>query len=188
MQKLNNIASIGSGIYSNTNPEGEVYYLQARDFDAAHQLETAELEPVLLRDKSIEKHFLKKGDVLVAAKSGDFFAAVYCGEVEPAVASTMFLVLRDIDQDQILSDFLAWYINLPSSQELLQRLSKGSSVQSINKKTLAELEIPLPDLKKQHLIIKISKLQVQEKNLSQQIQILNTQITNQQLLNFLKSK
>src|SRR5690606_630355 len=131
--------------------------LQGRDFDSYKQL-IGSSEPTVLRDANINKHLLKYGDVLVAVKGFDYFAYTYKDEVSPAVASSMFMVLRDIDNSKVLPDFVTWYINHPNTQSYLSASAKGTSIQSINKKTIENIEIPLPSIKKQQTIVEAAQL------------------------------
>ncbi len=173
-----------TGIYSKTYSSGEIYYLQARDFDVFGTLK-ADLEPSLLVKGNTEKHYLDPGNVLIAAKGFDHFAAVFKGEYAPAVASSIFIVLRNIDQTKVLPDFLAWYINHPQTQKYLNGNAKGTSLPSINKKILSEMEIDLTPIEKQKTIMKVSQLKIKEKRLKNEIEALQETLFNQQLINAL---
>ncbi|MDD4149247.1 MAG: restriction endonuclease subunit S [Bacteroidales bacterium] len=163
MQKqILDIGEIYSGVYAKSAKAGEVYCLQARDFDSNRKLKI-DIEPNVTWSNMIERHFLNPGDVLVAAKGDDNFAAVYCGKIKPAVASTMFMVIRNIDQRKILPDFLAWQINHPLKQLYLRMKSKGTSITSINKLALGEMEINIPSIEKQKAILSLSELKLKEK-------------------------
>ena len=91
--KLNAIADINSGVYSNTITNGDVYYFQARDFDENRQL-VNNLTPTLNFSENLKKHFLQIGDIIIVAKGASFLSAVYDGTYAPAVASTVFLVIK----------------------------------------------------------------------------------------------
>ncbi len=182
--QIKNIATITTGIYTKTHVKGNVFYLQARDFNKYKILKT-NLEPNITNSDSVKKHFLNKGDVLIAAKGFDNFAAVHNEEVNPAVASSMFIVLRNIDTSLILPEFIVWYLNHPKTQSLLKKNAKGTSLPSINKKHIGEMEIPVPTIKKQKLIMKVGKLSIKEKQLHNKIQSLKKTIVNQQLINVL---
>jgi restriction endonuclease S subunit len=183
---LKYIASIQTGVFAKPVPDGEVIYLQAKHFDEAGQI-SAELHPDLMADAISERHLLRQGDVLFAAKGTKNFAAVYKLE-EPAVASTSFFVIR-LEGDykyQIQPRFLAWLMNQPVAQTYLKGQAMGSSIVSISKGVLEELEISIPSIPKQQLILNISRLRNKEIELRQQVEMLRDKQIQQKIINALK--
>lgn len=187
-QKLKNLARITAGFYERTNRQGTIFYIQRRDFDENKTLVTKGLKPSILASTNVEKHLLETDDILVAAKGTNYFAFVYKGEVQPAVASSVFLVLRNIDQEQILSDYLAWFINYPKTQAYLKRMSKGTALPAIDKRTLGALSIPMLSLEKQRLMMNLQALQQKEQAIYQELSGLSALIINQQLNKLLKEQ
>lgn len=179
--KLKDIAYINSGIYSNTIDNGEVFYIQARDFDANRQI-AKNLTPTLNYQRNLEKHFLKSGNVLIVAKGSNFLSAVYDGFYPSAVASTVFLVIH-LTMRSVKPEYLSWYLNQISTQALLTSMSRGTSIPAINKKMLMELEIPVPSIQKQDTVLKLAELLEQEKLINQKITILKEQQINQIITN-----
>ncbi len=143
------------------------------------------MEPNLKTDHITGKHFLKDGDILFAAKGTKNFAAWYETKNEPAVASTSFFVIR-LQKNfykKILPEFLVWFINHPVSQKFLKGKAIGTSMVSISKAVLGELEISIPFIKTQKAILKINNLYKEEKKLKQQIESLREQQIQQQIIN-----
>ena len=103
----------------------------------------------------------------------------------PAVASTSFFVIRLHDRN-VLPGYLTWFLNHPSTQTVLKGQARGSSIASISKAVLSELEIPIPNIQKQELILKIFKLQNKAKNLKQQIEMLREKEIQHLLINAIK--
>lgn len=180
--KLSTFATINSGVYSSTISEGEIYYLQARDFDENRKI-ALNLLPALSYTENLEKHFLQKGNILLVAKGSSFLSAVYDGYYSPAVASTVFLVIQLNNESQIDSDYLSWFLNQSATQTLLLSISRGTSIPSINKKMLLDLEIPVPSIKKQQQIMNLVKLTHQEKLLKRKIEELKENQINQIIIN-----
>lgn len=180
--KLRSIASINSGIYSSTISKGEVYYIQARDFDDNRQL-VSNLVPTLSYTENLEKHFISTGDILIVAKGASFLSAVFDGSYSPAVASTVFLVIRVDNKKQVDPNYISWYLNQNSTQYYLMSISRGTSIPSINKKMLMELDIPIPSIEKQKLIIELAELQRKDKFLKRKIEELKEIQTNQIITN-----
>ncbi|MBR5281714.1 MAG: restriction endonuclease subunit S, partial [Alistipes sp.] len=87
------------------------------------------------------------------------------GIEQKCVASPSFLVIRLHDKSAILPEFVAWYLNLPTTQSTLAVQARGTSIMSISKATLGELEIPIPPIERQKKYIELSKLQKREQEL-----------------------
>lgn len=164
-------------------------YLQAKHFDEKGLL-TQLLHPDLKAEQVSEKHLLRAGDVLFAAKGTRNFAAWYESDNLPAVASTSFFVIRLSKnfQDKILPEFLVWLINHPNSQSFLKGKAIGTSIVSISKSVLEELEISIPNLKTQKTILKITHLRNKEKNLKRQIESLKEKQIQQQIWQVINDK
>jgi len=167
---LKHIASIQTGIFAKTGSTGDIVYLQAKHFNDIGILQS-KLHPDLKADKTIEKHLLRDGDVLFAAKGSKNFATVYESHNEPAVASTSFFIIR-LNELQILPEFLVWLINHPSSQKFLKGNAIGTSIASISKTVLEDLEIYIPTIQTQKAVLQITQLRNKEKSLQKSIEFL----------------
>ncbi|MFP5080120.1 restriction endonuclease subunit S [Pedobacter sp. JCM 36344] len=184
-KKINELVQMHTGVYAKPQLEGEVYYIQARHFDKNREF-LASVKPDLPGDMKREKHYLTVGDVIVASKGYDHFAVAYKGVIKPAVASSMFIVLRIEKANMLLPDFLAWFINHSSTQNILLANSKGTSLPSISKVDIGNLEISIPLISQQQSIIKIQSLQKQAIGIQKQIGALKEQYIQQLILNTLK--
>jgi restriction endonuclease S subunit len=76
------------------------------------------------------------------------------------------LLIRPI---AVLSGYLRWYINLPTTQAALADQAEGTSVRMISKAALEALEVPVPSRRKQQLIVEMSDLAASEQELLEQI-------------------
>lgn len=181
---IKDITNIQTGLFAKPAGIGELVYLQAKHFDEYGQLHSI-LHPDLLAEGISEKHLLKDGDVLFAAKGTKNFAAVFENHNEPSVASTSFFVIRLADK-KVLPQYLAWFLNNHTTQTLLKGQAIGTSIPSISKQVLENLEIPVPDIKTQKAIVEISKLRNNEKSLKQKIEALREKQIQQQIINVIK--
>jgi len=181
---LKNLTNIQTGFFAKPAGFGDLVYLQSKHFDENGQLH-AVLQPELLADGISEKHLLKDGDVLFAAKGTKNFAAVFENHNEPSVASTSFFVIRPTN-NKVLPQFLAWFLNNHTTQTLLKGQAIGTSIPSISKLVLENLEIPVLEIKTQKAIIEISKLRNKEKSLKQKIETLREKQIQQQIINAIK--
>lgn len=181
---VKDITNIQTGLFAKPAGIGELVYLQSKHFDEFGQLYSV-LHPDLPAEGISEKHLLKDGDVLFAAKGTKNFATVFENHNEPSVASTSFFVIRPTD-NKVLPQFLAWFLNNHTTQTLLKGQAIGTSIPSISKQVLENLEIPVPDIKTQRAIVEISKLRNKEKSLKHKIESLREKQIQQQIINAIK--
>lgn len=184
---LGHISTVQTGIFAKPVPNGEIVYLQAKHFNENGLVNTI-LHPDLKKDTLTEKHLLRHGDVLFAAKGSKNFATWYESKNQPAVASTSFFVIRLAEgfRNKILPEFLVWLINHPGSQKFLKGKAIGTSIVSISKSVLEELEVSIPAIQTQKAILKINQLQNTEKSIKQQIETLREKQIQQQIINAIK--
>lgn len=180
-KKITEIAYIQSGIYCKPVPNGNVYCLQVKDFDADGTI-ADNLIPTVKDDGTLNKHFLQRGDLLFAAKGTSNFCAIYNKDFEYAVASSSLFVIKIIT-DSVDPEFLCWYLNSSDVLEGLKACAVGTSTPSITKSVIASVELRIPSLKKQKLIVSISNLQKKEKELYLSIIEKKQKLTEQQLIN-----
>lgn len=179
MTKLHNIATIQTGVFAKTAPNPNAFYLQQDDFDSNGVLcNTA--QPTVIIDRA--KHLLVAGDLLLASKGNNNMCVVIPELEQKCVASPSFLVIRLSDKTSVLPEYVAWYINLPATQKALAAQARGTSIMSISKATLGELEIPIPSLETQQKYIKLSKLQKREQQLYEAIAERRKQILDYKMI------
>ena len=157
---VQHIANLQSGIYVNTSSSRgkTVYYLQVRHWNK--QRNWAHLvEPELCEEHRFNRNYLRTGDVLLATKGTDLFAALYDGYYSPAIASSVFTVLRIKDTDIVLPAYLQWYLNHPATTTQLTAASKGTSMPMITRDVIEQLKLPIPSLEKQQMILLAQGLQ-----------------------------
>lgn len=182
--KIQDIATLQTGLFAKPLANGEVVYLQSKHFDDQGNL-LAILHPDLLLEDISEKHMLCAGDVLFAAKGTKNFATVFENHNEPSVASTSFFVIRPTDK-KLLPQYLSWVLNSPTTQILLKGQAIGTSIPSISKQVLENLEIAIPSIDKQKAILQITKLRNKERSLKQKIETLREKQIQQQIINAIK--
>lgn len=182
--RVGDIANVRTGLFAKPTGNGEIVYLQSKHFDENGQL-VKELFPDLISDDVSERHFLSAGDVLFAAKGTKNFATVFEYHNKPAVASTSFFVIQ-ITDNKVLPEYLAWFLNSTSTQVLLKGMALGTSIVSISKSALESLEIVIPSIGKQQLILQIAKLRSKEIAIQHQIETLKEKQIQQQIINAIK--
>ncbi len=188
MQKrLEDLASITTGVYEKPTLSGDTLYLQGKHFDEFGRIrEELTINPELWADERLEKHLLQDGDILLVAKGGSNRACLYESKFGQAVASSTFFVIRMTSKD-VTPDYLQWYFNTYYMKEMFSGLSKGTQIVSLSKNAIADLEIPTPSLEAQRKILEIQSLWDREKALTRQLLNLKDMTYQRQLLHNAKS-
>ncbi len=181
---IKDITTIQTGLFAKPGGTGDTVYLQARHFDEDGKLVNS-LHPDLKVSNIAGKHLLKPGDVLFAAKGSKNFATVYEEHNPPAVASTSFFVLR-LSGTEVLPEYLAWLLNSFSVQSILKAQAIGSSIPSLSKQVLENLEVSIPSIEIQRAILNITLLRNKEKELHQRITTLKEFQIQQYIFNAIK--
>jgi len=174
---IGDIADLFSGIYVNTSTSRgkEVYYLQLGHWDKEKRW-TNYIYPELCKETRLYKNYLEKGDILLATKGIDHPAMLYDESYTPAIASSVFTVLRIKQTDIVLPEYLQWYLNHPTTARKLAAASQGTSMPLINREVIEQLEVPIPSLEKQQTILLAHDLQQQAIQLRAQINQLDETI------------
>lgn len=166
VQQLKDIANIQFGLYGKPAPQGDVIYLQGTNF-LAYSRHSA-FNTFLSQADVSPNHILQKDDILIAAKGSRNTAIKYDGSFGPAVASSLFFIIKP-DVSKILPDYLTTFLNDMRTQNLLRTLSGTTTVPHISKKDLAEIIIPIPSMEQQKKIVSIMEQWQQEKKITRQL-------------------
>ena len=179
--KVKQIATIQTGLFAKPVSKADALYLQTKHFTKYLKVNSL-IQPSINMNGVAEKHILKQGDVLFAAKGNRNFAACFDVSKYPSVASTSFFVIR-LHDNNILPEYFAWFLNQPGIMNLLKGKAKGTSIASISKATINEVEISVPSIDKQKLVLKIHQLRNREKKLINKKDLLREKIIQQQIMN-----
>jgi restriction endonuclease S subunit len=189
MYTLKAISSIQLGYHFRgripSNPTGPYRVVQIRDLSVGETYGFESLirieEPAGLKKDQL----LLRGDVLVVGR-GDRRLAVALNFTppNPTIAGSQFYVVRP--NENIDSEYLAWYINQEYAQRYLKEKSVGSNVKIISKEAISALQIVLPDLATQQKIARLHSLNVQQKKLSEEIAKKRYLMTEQSMIRSLQ--
>lgn len=180
---IKEIASLKSGFYSKPADAGDIPYIQARHFDEGGNFDTT-VKSFLNAESNTEKELLADKDILFAAKGSRNFAVVYDHSNGPAIASTSFFIMRIRPeyQESIIPEYVAWFINHPQTQRRLKPDTRGTFIPSITMKAFDRLEIEIPDLEAQRLILRIDELRKQERQLHAELDTMRERLIQIQLM------
>jgi restriction endonuclease S subunit len=179
---IKHITDLQGGIYINTKAvKGDVvYYLQVNDWNKEKNW-SEHTKPQLPDEEKLRRHYLVAGDILLATKGTDHTAVLYDSRYAPAIASSVFTVLRIKDQNQVLPAYLQWYLNHPHVQKQLSSAAKGTSMPLITRDIIEELLLPMLPLEKQAIILQAFRLHVKAKHIRQRIDNLEESLFHHQL-------
>lgn len=182
--KLIDIVSIRSGmVVSKTANNDEslltdafVKMIGTSDFDDDGNLRD-ELESNVFFKPSIEKNFLKHGEIVFNAKGRRFFAFLIEEEFKSTIASATFLVLT-ITNKEILPKYLVWYLNHPETLKVFDSKMTTQVMPSITKQELGDLEIIIPLLETQEQIVALDLLKKKQITIQKELIILEEDYIN----------
>jgi hypothetical protein len=181
--RLNELADVISGVFLKPSPEGTVAYIQIKDMmTGVPETTAAKVEYV----PKLEHSMLRCGDLLFAGKGATYL----CGEFRsnmPAVPTTTFYIIRP-RSERITTEYLCWYLNHPRVVAAIKAAQVGSGTPLIHKPTLEQLEIIVPGLETQRLVVELSGLQQREEMLLKTLAEKRVQLTNQLLYNEIINK
>ena len=175
---LSGIAKVVSGVFLQTDPYGDVSYLQIKDLLSESPEKTA--SKVTLSPKN-ERYILAKGDLLFVGKGTTYLCKMFDLDI-PAIASTTLYIIRLTSKD-VLPDYLCWYLNQPSVMAVMKAQQVGTGTPLIRKQVLEDFEIPVPEIDTQCQIVELAQLQTREKELYQALAEKHEQLTNQLIMN-----
>ena len=180
-KKIQDIATVRSGIYVKEMLEGEVCYLQVNNFDRGSGKFLLPM-PTLELDNKIGSHLLLEGDVVFAAKGTSNFCAVFHEEMGKVVASSSLLVLRIADQSLVDPDYLCWYLNREDTIGFFKANATGTSIPSISKALIEEYVINIPSMCVQKKVVAVNQLQQREQRIYNEVSNLRNKLIQKQLI------
>jgi len=105
---------------------------------------------VVYRAKLInEKALVKKEDILIKRLSPSYINLVMDSYKNAYVTSNIMIVRCN---EKIISDYLAAILEVQGLRTLKHHTKRGVTVQTISKKELSNINIPLPDIKTQKIL------------------------------------
>lgn len=168
---LKDIATIHMGYSFRSRLEskkiGTVAVIQMKDLSEENIVDCDNLAYVDM-DKFNENHFVRKGDLIFRSRSLTSTSAIIVTDPGPAILSSPLLKIRITDQS-IMPEYLNWYISQLPAQIFLASHARGTTQKMINKEALEMLEIDMPALEKQKVIVALAALADEEQRILKQL-------------------
>lgn len=150
-----------------TDVEGDVAVIQMKDIDDANLLHPDGLARVQMPDLK-DRHLVQAGDLLFRSRGVTYSAALVGPGIGRAVLAAPMLLIRP-KADIVEPAYLQWFINHPATQAVLAEQAAGTAVKMIGKGVLDGLEVALPPIDRQRLIVEIAQLASREAALLEEL-------------------
>lgn len=191
MKRLSAIAKIRMGATLRgkdalkRDDRSDVRYIRIGDMGDDGHVNAQQADPVMVPSAEYDKHRLKRGDILLANRGARTDASLFDSDLK-AVAGGQFFILTP-NPGNVLPKYLCWFLNLSSTQETFAGQMQGSALKGISRTTLASLEIPLPSLETQEMIVSIDHDQKELAKINLRINERKQAYLTQQLLNLARA-
>lgn len=148
-------------------PSGEIAVVQIKNIDAETGVDWPAVSRTRLEGRRAPD-WLRAGDVLFSAR-GQRNVAV-CVDQPPAraVCSPHFFLVR-VKSNAVLPEFVAWQMNLPNAQQYFAQSATGSYIKGIRRAVLEDLELQVPTLERQQLLVRLAKAVHREKQILERL-------------------
>jgi restriction endonuclease S subunit len=144
--------------------DGSVAVVQMKDILPTGQIDWSSTVCTELMGRK-DPDWLKQGDLLFISR-GNRYHAAYVDRPPPfAVCGAHLFHLTVRDPEVVLPAFLAWQISQQPVQRQLQQAASGSHQLSVAKPALEALEITIPPMKTQRLLVDLADMALREKSL-----------------------
>jgi restriction endonuclease S subunit len=157
MQKktyLKDIAEVITGYTFRTALQGKenssLFVLQAKNILDNSSVDEDGLDGIDF-ENYWSKAIVKKGDVVISSK-GNFRAGAINQGLKNIIATSSVYILRP-KSDNILSEYLAIFLNSQKGQKQINEKSTGAVINTILRKDLENIKVALPDIETQKKII-----------------------------------
>jgi len=172
--KLKEIATIRTGLVLSRkkallNAEFKKSYKQItlKSFSTTTSLISNYLDEFISNENIKDTYLSKAGDIVVRLREPNI--AVYIDKSEEEMIIPSLMVIIRVTHKDINNEYLAHYLNSTIVKKALQIQIKGTTIPMIKTKDLEDIEIILPTLKKQKILVNLFKTSQNELKLLTQL-------------------
>lgn len=135
-----------------TKEDSSLFVLQAKNISDDSSINAENLDRIDFEHYR-SKATVKAGDVVISSK-GSFRAGVLADDSRNIIASSSVYILRP-KTDKVSPEFLVVFLNSLVGQKQISEKATGAVINTILRKDLENIPIPLPDLKTQEKIVQL---------------------------------
>ena len=163
------------------DPRGSCRMIRISDLSEYGQLVNPELHQFEPDGEINAQLFLKPGDVLLPNRGTRTTAHVFRLPATNVLVGAQFFIVRP-DPARVVPEYLAWYLRSEEAVQYFYTLRKGTLVQTLQRRDVEELPLPVPPLPKQRLIAEVEALAHQERGLAAHLKELSSFLLEKRLL------
>jgi len=187
MPHLSSIADIRMGATlrgrdaTRPDPNGSYRLLRIGDISQDGCLRPGELARIEPNEPVHQDLWLRPGDVLFPNRGIRTTAIAFPFDEPRMIVGPQFFIVR-VNPDRALPEYIAWFLRSLDAASYFETRRKGTYVQIIQRKDLAELEIPLPPLATQRQIVQVANLALEERQLTERLAQVRWHFANARLI------
>lgn len=140
------------------DPAGEYLVLQAKDISMGDYISDSASFTRIFSSNIRKPVLLKTNDIVITSRGrgpGSFKAAIFKSAIASVIPSSSLIVIR-LKNNLLVPEFVVSYLNSNQGQSVILKSVTGGVFQTLLRKDLAEIEIPVPSTDKQKLISDLS--------------------------------
>ena len=172
--KLSDFATLQSGLVLNRKEarceeETAKYYkrINMRSLSEYGELDRNDLD-IFPSVEILDSAVLTQPNDIIVKLFTPIYPTLISEEDKGFIIPSQLVVIRVFD-DQVLPEYLRYYLSAPEVSELMLSIEGWRSQRTIKVSTFADLEIPIPSIEKQQLIAKISAINSQRERLYKEL-------------------
>ena len=164
---LKNIVDVQAGYSFRARLEsmetGSVAVIQMKDLASSNRVCCDELVKVDM-DAPKGHHLVRPGDLIFRSRGLTSTSALLVDDPGVAVLAAPLLRIR-ITNDVILPEYLNWYISQLPAQSYFASCAEGTALKMISKQSLENLEMFVPSIARQRLVVEMATLAAEEQRI-----------------------
>lgn len=177
-QEIKKIANILPGYTFRSavepDPRGDTWVFQAKDVVQGVPFNTVSSLTKISHTVSGKTGRLEKNDIILVArgmKTGAFRSTMFVADSPHVIASSSVYIIR-LTRADCIPEYVSLYLNSHAGQKALASIVSGSFIGVLPRRKLEDLEIPLPALDQQKLVIALQgNIRAQETLIARQLQL-----------------
>jgi restriction endonuclease S subunit len=184
---IGDIASIRMGVTlrgrdaTRPDPHGSCRMIRISEISDDGVLSSDDLLQFEPGDPVKPDHFLRPGDILFPNRGLRTTAAVFELPESNVIVGAQFFILR-VNPKIALPAYAAWFLRSDTAAAHFGERRKGTLVQTLQRRDIEELAIPLPPLSRQSTIVALDALAREERRLSSELLRLRSNYLQHRLL------
>ncbi len=160
------------------NPEGTTKIVLPGNISKDGILKFTNASP--LHTAITSKRPLENGEILLQNK-GRFAAAVFNMPENECWITPASVIILTLNTKEVLPEYIVLYLNSVKGQQKLSKLKELSSIPFITRPNLQKIDIPIPEIEKQQMLIDLNKTISRYKDLTEKKTKLLIDIMNSEL-------